>query len=257
MTGYEKLAEEFVQGSKNILGSSLVGVYLHGSAAMGCFRQEKSDIDFLVVVGNDISDEKKKQYMDMVVELNKKAPAKGIELSIVKEKVCTPFVYPTPFELHFSNAHLAWYLSNPKEYVEKMKGTDKDLAAHFMITYHRGKTLYGKEIKEVFSEIDSTYYFDSIWSDIECAGEDILDNPMYITLNLCRVAAYVKENLILSKKEGGEWGLSNVPHRYSSLILAALEEYASGKEMPCDAALEQEYAEYMLEQIRRLPVFMS
>ena len=34
--------------------------------------------------------------MDMVVEINKLAPVKGIELSVVKEDVCNPFVYPTP-----------------------------------------------------------------------------------------------------------------------------------------------------------------
>ncbi|WP_310603221.1 hypothetical protein [Anaerosporobacter sp.] len=56
----------------------------------------------------------KSRYMDMVVELNKNAPAKGIELSIVKESVCNPFVYPTPFELHFSIVHLNWYQTNNK-----------------------------------------------------------------------------------------------------------------------------------------------
>lgn len=57
------------------------------------------------------------------------------KLSIVKMDVCKPFVYPTPFELHFSNAYLQWYKTNPLDYVEKMNGVDKDLAAHFTIIY--------------------------------------------------------------------------------------------------------------------------
>lgn len=81
-----------------------------------------------------------------------------------------------------------------------MKGTDKDLAAHVTIINHRGKVLYGQEIKEVFGEVSKQDYFDSIWFDIEGAQEDILDNTMYITLNLARVLAYQKENLILSKR---------------------------------------------------------
>lgn len=248
---YNNLLEKFVHGSKNILGGNLTGIYLHGSAVMGCFHPEKSDLDLLVVIQADISDETKRQFMDLVVELNKQAPPKGLELSVVKECVCKSFVYPTPFELHFSNAHLAWYQSNPQDYVEKMKGTDKDLAAHFTITYHRGKRLYGKEISEVFAPVPTTDYLDSIWCDIENAVEEIAENPMYLTLNLCRVLAYKKDGLIVSKQEGGEWGLKNI-HKpeFQMLITEALREYQSGEAMVFDAATAKEYAAYMLKEIK-------
>ena len=119
MEDLKNLLDDFVLQSKNILKENLTGIYLHGSAVMGCYNNKKSDIDLLVVVKNDIPKETKRHFMDMVVELNKRAPEKGIELSIVKECVCNPFVYPTPFELHFSIAHLNWYESNPENYVEK------------------------------------------------------------------------------------------------------------------------------------------
>ena len=38
------------------------------------------------MVNDEISDEIKKEYMDMVVMRNKDAPDKGIEMSIVKKK---------------------------------------------------------------------------------------------------------------------------------------------------------------------------
>lgn len=250
MDGYRNLLDSLVLQSKSILGENLVGIYLHGSAAMGCFNDKKSDLDFIVVIKTDISDSIKRQYMDMAVELNKQAPAKGIEFSIVRESVCNPFVYPTPFELHFSKAHLDWYLSEPVDYIEKMKGTDKDLAAHFTIIYHRGKTLFGKEIKEVFANVSSENYFDSIWCDIENSKAEIEDHPTYIILNLCRVLAYKKDNMILSKLEGGHWGLKIIPEEYHYLISNALTEYQSGELMDFDIRLEKEYAEYMLGQIK-------
>lgn len=77
MKKYDSLLDSFVQQSKNILKDNLVGIYLHGSAVMGCFHGERSDIDLLVVVQNDISDKVKQQYMDMVVLLNTQAPGKG------------------------------------------------------------------------------------------------------------------------------------------------------------------------------------
>ncbi len=246
----ENVLENLAKQSQNILGDNLVGIYLHGSAVMGCFNEKKSDIDLLIVVDTALSNEIKRRYMDMVVELNTYAPKKGIELSIVRENVCKPFVYPTPFELHFSIMHLQWYKANPSDYIDKMNGTDKDLAAHFTIIYHRGKRLYGKEIKDVFEEVSREFYFDSIWYDIENAEEEIMANPTYIILNLCRVLAYKKDGLILSKQEGGNWGIDNVPKKYHCLILHALDEYLSDRSMEWDENCARDYVAYMIEQIK-------
>lgn len=250
MNAYQDVLDRFVRQSRDILGGNLTGIYLHGSAAMGCFHARRSDIDLLVVVKDSLSDEIKRQYMDMTVALNRQAPAKGIELSVVRAAVCCPFVYPTPFELHFSITHLDWYLSNPKDYIEKMQGADRDLAAHFTIIYHRGMTLYGKEIREVFSAVSDADYFDSIWSDIENAEAEITGTFLYMTLNLCRVLAYKKDHAILSKQEGGQWGLTHVPARYTGLISAALTEYQAGPSAEFDGLLAKEYARYMLAQIK-------
>ncbi|MDE6420063.1 MAG: DUF4111 domain-containing protein, partial [Lachnospiraceae bacterium] len=168
----------------------------------------------------------------------------------VRESVCRPLFYPTPFELHFSITHLNWYRQDADDYIQKMKGTDKDLAAHFMIIYHRGRTLCGKEIRDVFSEVDRAYYLDSILSDIEDAAEEIAEQPVYMILNLCRVLAYKRDQLILSKKEGGEWGLTNIPEQYRELLVSAMDEYRTGDTMRFDRELAKKYAEYMLEQIK-------
>lgn len=250
MSVLDNITKCFVEKSQEILGDNLVGIYLHGSSVMGCFHEKKSDIDLVVVADAVIPDQVKRQYMDMVVGLNEYAPKKGIELSIVRQEVCKPFIYPTPFELHFSVAHLQWYKTDPADYIDKMKGVDKDLAAHFTIICHRGKCLCGKEIKEVFGEVGREFYFDSIWNDIKDAEEEILTNPAYIILNLCRVLAYKREGLILSKPEGGNWGTDHLPEEYHCLITQALEEYSSDKSVNWDEKYMQYYAVYMLDQIK-------
>lgn len=242
----------FVEKSKEILQDNLVGVYLHGSAVMGCYNPTKSDIDLIVVVKDSMPNTFKKVFMDMVVELNAKGPAKGIEMSIVKQDVCKPFVYPTPFELHFSVAHLEWYGKNPDDYISKMKGEDKDLAAHFTIITHRGKCICGAPIKDVFADVPIKDYVDSIWNDIADAEEDIADDPMYMILNLARVLAYLKDGLVLSKKEGGEWALNNLPGMYHSLIQDAMKEYADGVDITYETNLAKDYARYMVEQIANI-----
>ena len=245
----QKLLDSFITSSKQILKDNLTGIYLHGSAVMGCFNPQKSDLDLIVVVNEILPDSIKKEYMDMIVELNACGPAKGIEMSIVTKSVCNPFVYPTPFDLHFSVAHLNWYKTNPDDYIQKMKGTDKDLAAHFTIITNRGKCLYGEPIEKVFSKVPEKDYFDSIWNDIADAVEDISENTMYLTLNLARVLAYKKDGVILSKKEAGEWALENLPEEYHPLIEDALKEYAAAVSVKYNLELAKQYAGCMLNRI--------
>ena len=244
-----QIVEEFVRKSERIIGDNLVGVYLHGSAVMGCYNPEKSDLDFIVVVKETMTYDVKRAFMDMIVALNAQTPGKGIEMSIVKKEVCDPFVYPTPFELHFSKMHIRWYSDNPDDYIQKMKGTDKDLAAHFTVIKACGKCLLGLPVHEVFCEVPEQYYMDSLWSDIEGAGDEITDNTMYLTLNLARVYAWKEEKKVLSKQEGGEWGLKNLPEKYHSLLQEALNEY-QGMEPEYDMELALDYANDMLTRIQ-------
>lgn len=247
----QKLLDSFVIQSENILKDNLTGIYLHGSIAMGCFNGQKSDIDLIVVVQRELSNAIKRQYMDKIVELNDQAPGKGLELSVVRESACNPVIYPTPYELHFSAIHLNRYASDPEEYIEKMKGMDKDLAAHFKIIRHRGKTIYGRNVSSVFSEVSDQNYMDSVWSDVEKAEEGINGNPTYVILNLCRVLAYASEKLILSKREGGEWALRRIPSQgFKRIIAAAIEDYRGGRVIKTDSPAAVEFAETMLREIR-------
>ena len=250
MMFYQNILDEIVDKSKMIFKGNLTGIYLHGSLAMGCFNPDKSDIDLMIVIENSITDTQKLQFMNHVVELNKTAPKKGIELSIVKKEYCRNFLYPTPFELHFSNAHLQWFIDDPAAYIHKMNGTDKDLAAHFTIIKKYGVVLYGEEINDVFADVPEKDYVDSIWHDVEGAGEDILEEPVYVILNLCRVAAFLKNGLILSKKQGGEWALQNLSAQYHALISKALQSYRMGTEMDLDYMEAQKFADSMLQRIR-------
>lgn len=246
---YQELLLRFTELCKKIFQNNLVGVYLHGSAAMGCFHPETSDLDLIVLVENSLSDFEKSAFMKEVVLLNEDAPKKGLELSIVKQEFCKPFVYPTPFELHFSNAHLDWYKKAPQDYIQKMHGTDPDLAAHFTILGHCGIVLFGAEIKSVFGPVPRSDYIHSIWLDIAHAREDIEEDPVYVTLNLCRVLSYLQENLILSKAAGGRWAIQKLPEKYHGFLQAVLAHYSYEEKPPIDFTLARDFACDMLARI--------
>lgn len=247
---YKECLENIVSCCRQVFAEGLTGVYLHGSLAMGCFNPKKSDLDLIVVVEQEIALEQKIKFLEEVVMLNGQAPAKGIELSVVKREYCQNFVHPAPYELHFSNAHLQWLRDDLREYAERMNGIDRDLAAHFMVITKRGIALYGEQIDKVFARVPRDAYMDSIWYDISGAEEEIRQNPIYVILNLCRAEAFRREGLVLSKKEGGEWGLEKLPGAHRPLIRAALENYSSKGVMEGDRPELIEFAKFMLGLMR-------
>jgi len=244
----EKILENIVEKFKEILGYNLVGIYLHGSLAMGCYTNN-SDIDFLVVVSEPLDFKIRRKLIDSIIHLDS-LPKKGLEMSIILKKYAKEFIYPTPYELHYSDYHRENYLNNFNYTCEGLE--DKDLAAHMTVIIHRGICLYGKRIEEVFSYVPRRYYVDSIISDIEGATNEIIENPIYIILNLCRVLYYLKESTVCSKLEGGEWGVKNIPIQYKKIVQDALKIYIGDlNEMRYSKGELTKFTSYMLEEINK------
>jgi streptomycin 3"-adenylyltransferase len=169
-------------------------------------------------------------------------------MSVVLKEHCKNFIYPTPYELHFSNAcRMNRYLENPLMLCNV--ATDYDSAAHFTVIKNAGQVLFGKPIAEIFGHISKPDYLDSICLDIENAKESVLDNPVYVILNLCRVYAYIRDGVILSKEQGGQWGLKNLSNQYHNLLTHMLNNYAQGTTLTTNPDLQVDFCEYMLDQI--------
>ncbi len=210
---------------KEALGDNLVGVYLHGSLAMGCFNPTKSDVDLIIIVGEPLTLAEKQQIIASLVALSEHAPPKGIEMSVVLRKFAKDFVYPTRFELHFGKEHIPAFHAGEFDYGSEK--CDPDLAGHFTVIKERGICLDGVPIDRCFGEIPRDAYLKSIMNDVQDAEKEILDDPVYVILNLCRVLAFLRDGKVTSKVEGGSWALKNGIIRLPDLIERALTDYAS------------------------------
>lgn len=240
----DNLTADFI----SLLGNKLVGIYIHGSIAFGCFRWECSDVDFLAVVKGPLALDEKAALIRAILKRASEAPEKGIEMSVVTEAVCRNFVYPTPYELHFSNAHLNAYRADTEGYCQRLCGSDPDLAGHFAVTKAKGIAWHGRPIDEVFGEVPRSALLASIRNDIMDAQEEgIAENPVYYVLNLCRVIACQEQGLLLSKREGGQWGIQNLPQEHWPVIQSALDAYTMGTKMDAGGAVF--FRDYALERI--------
>jgi len=222
-----KILEQIKKEYKTILQDKLTGIYLHGSLAMGCFHPKISDIDFLVVVNELLRDEEKRAFIQTLIDLDDIKPAKGFEMSVLLLKDTRHFTYPMPFILHYSDSHKDNFLQKG-QLCEN--GKDPDLAAHITVLKNRGKVIWGQEIDTVFANVPRDDYLKALIYDIDDAKELMNENPVYFILNICRTLCYLTEGKILSKVEGGHWGLNNLPVKFHRIIQKALKVYKNGKQ---------------------------
>jgi hypothetical protein len=212
----------------DLMGTALTGVYLHGSLAYGCFNPDASDLNLLVLASRPLLRDTKLGIATACVRRSL-APA-PIELSILSPADLSPWQYPTPYQFHYSEpwrerltadttstAWLAWPTGQ--------QGTDPDLAAHVTLTRARGIALLGKPPVEVFPEVPPAEYLASITADSEAALTQPLLNPVATVLNLCRVAWYLRAQVLSSKEEAGVWAQDTVRAAHRDLVSQALAVY--------------------------------
>lgn len=228
----KKPVQHFMREVAHLLADNIVGIYLHGSLALGCFNPARSDLDLLVITRQRMTVDMKRDLAELLL-VTSNAPY-PIEISFLPYTDLTPWRYPTPFDFHYSETwreqtRQALQDGRWRQWNEH-RAQDPDLAAHVTITRHRGICLYGAPIAQLLPEVPKEDYLASILSDVRDSFNWIMDNPVYSILNACRVYAFVRDGLVYSKQEGGEWAFAIVPDELRPVIAMALEAYASDEQ---------------------------
>jgi predicted nucleotidyltransferase len=204
--------EELTAQLGDLLGANLRGVYVYGSLAFGCYNPARSDVDVIVVTRRRLAAETRNPLSLFLREL---APATKLEISFLSRADLDPWRYPTPYDFHFGSAEGV-----------KEDGAGNYFAAEIVNARARGVALVGPPPTEVLPEVPEEDYLDCVLSDLRWARENYDEvGPVYAVLNCCRVLAYANERVVLSKAEGGEWGLRELPRQYRPLAERALQAY--------------------------------
>jgi streptomycin 3"-adenylyltransferase len=240
----EVLRETF-SSVHSILRDNLIGIYLYGSLAMGCFHPKSSDIDIIFVVKKRLPKEQRKKIIEYLKGAFSKE--KRIELSIIRANVIRNPQYPMMVDLHYE------YWGNIFE-----NEKDNEILSNLYTTGKRGFCVWGAPISDVFSKIPAQYHLRSVVEDIQHTRKYLHENPesvgydvaVYWVLSSCRILAFIREEKVLSKPEGGRWGLANLPKEYHNLIKQALSCYQGEKKNGIFNKKElQIFADYMTDVI--------
>lgn len=238
-------AQHLAKELRVILGDDLIGVYLHGSGATGCFNPDRSDIDLLVVSRQTLAPEQRRAMAKLL--LARSGAPYPVELTLLTTEQLQPWRHPTPFEFHYSEM---WRASLTQQLTDgdlpSRTLTDPDLAAHITVLRARGRVIVGAPIHKVFPEVPEADFRQVLLADLEWIRAH--STRIYGVLNACRILAYLDGQGLLSKAEGADWALEKVPAAYRATIAKARSAYRSGSDEPCSPQEVQAFARWAAAQ---------
>lgn len=223
-----KVLDQLVSGAKNILVDNLVGIYLVGSLATGDFDLD-SDIDFLVIIKDELSDETVQELQNMHREIYKQDcyPAHHLEGSYMSLKILN--------DAESVNKTTLWYLDNGSTTFERSIH-DNRWHVRWMLR-EKGVTLFGPDPKTLLPPVPINKMrneIGDIMHVLEKGFMEELDQPLsfyntrfgqsFSVLTICRMLHAIQTGTIQSKLAGANWAKQALDPRWRNLIDQAWEE---------------------------------
>jgi hypothetical protein len=221
-------------GLARVLGPALVGLFLHGSAALGGWSAERSDVDLLGVVARPIGRQAKREISARLHHPSLTCPAAaGLELHLVTAAVAADPPRRPPFELHVTTG------PSPQTHLGGSAAADPDLLLHFAVCRRAGLTLAGPQPVEVFAEPPRAWLLERAAAELRWARRH--GNFASRVLTACRAWRYLEDDVLGGKVEGGRWARlrladptppGGVPPGAAALVDAAVAAQLGQAPMP-------------------------
>jgi len=178
-----------------LLGGALAAAYLHGSAALGGWLADRSDVDILFVVPDHLLDEAA-QAGGLLTRSGPRCPGRGLEASIVTMSQAARPAPPWPFVLHVGFGDGGMTLVPG----DAMPG-DPDLLMHYAVCRVAGIAVAGPSPTAMIGAVQRPQILAYLAGELAWGLANAPEN--YAVLNACRALVYLDDGRIMSKIEGG------------------------------------------------------
>lgn len=205
------LVETFVGRTHDVLGESLVGVYLYGALVFPDARPVQ-DVDFHVVVDEPFDDRRRHEIRRMRDQLRQDVGALADELDgyyLARDDV--RFTAPP--------RHQLWPLSRLP--------VDSAWALH-CAHIHAGRFLasYGPDPRQLYAVPAWMDVQAALFGEVRYVDQHLADAPAYCILNAVRLLySFTTRDVVISKRAAARWGLDMLPPERHEMIRLALRFY--------------------------------
>jgi hypothetical protein len=198
--GPRDYAQRLTAAVARCCGDRLRAAYLHGSAALGGWIAERSDVDVLYVAEDDIGAEVVAKAGHLLLDAGAGCPGRGLEASMVAAGQAAAPAEPWPFLVHVG--------SGPRErrlHSGSGRPGDPDLLMHYAVCRQAAITLLGPPPQQVIGPVPRPLILSYLAGELDWGLANATEN--YAVLNACRALEYLLSGRIVSKIAGGESAL--------------------------------------------------
>jgi len=203
-----KQLDVLAAGLQQIFGDRLIGVYVHGSFALGCFNPRRSDLDVIAIARGAPTPAEYSRLVGLLIGVTDHP--RPLEFHLLLPEDLAPWRHPCPFELHYHDRVIE-------------RGEDRDLAAHITVARRAGIALVGPPAPQVFPEVPWADFEDALRHDLAWTRENARE--LYRALSPLRVWAALETKAPHSKASAAAWAIPRLPAAVRPVAERALAAY--------------------------------
>lgn len=194
------------------------GVYIYGSTALGAFEQEKSDMDFVILLKREVNEKEIEILKDIHLQLmNETLGARLDGMYVLKDDIgktndtLAPYPYCSDGSLevgHWDINHITWWIL--KEYGNVLQGTP---------IIELGIATKWEDVFNTLKYNINEYWYSKAKEIRGSVSDEMVE---FATTTICRILYSLDKKEIISKEIALENGIDTLPKRWKPLLMEGL-----------------------------------
>ncbi|MFD0004704.1 aminoglycoside adenylyltransferase family protein [Streptomyces sp. NPDC127178] len=209
---------------RHTFGTSLLGIYLHGSATLGGLRPH-SDIDVLVVVSEPTTHAQRRALVEELLNVSGGA-ARPVELILVVQDDVRPWRYPPTCDFLYGEWLRAEYERGFVPGPEPMP----DLAPLLTMVLLADAPLHGPPPADLLAPVPPADLRRAITAGVPDLLAELDTDTRNVLLTLARIWTTLATGAIRSKDAAADWALARLPAEHRPALAHARAVYLGDEE---------------------------
>ncbi|MDO0934049.1 aminoglycoside adenylyltransferase family protein [Streptomyces sp. DG2A-72] len=202
-----------------ILGDTVLGIYLHGSATLGGLRPH-SDIDVLVVVSGPVSHPQRRALVDELMEVSG-GDSRPVELIVVVQDDVRPWRTPPTCEFLYGE----WMREEYERGLVPAPEPSPDLVPLLTMVLLGDAPLFGPPPAELLDPVPHDDLRRAIVSGVPGLMGELESDTRNVLLTLARVWTTLATGRIRSKDAAADWAIERLPAVHRPVLAHARAVY--------------------------------
>src|SRR6266542_3825429 len=202
---------------RSVLARRFVGMYLHGSLAVGDFDQH-SDVDFMIAVSAEVDGDELAALQDVHAWIYGLASrwAQHLEGSYITTEALRRLSADSPEHLYLDHGGL-----------ELVRSRHDNTVLHRYVVREHGFALAGPDPKSLVDAVTPEALRGAVFALLDPWMNGFLADPAplnngwrqpYTVLTLCRMLYTLHHGAVVSKRVAAEWAISALDERWAGLV---------------------------------------